>query len=209
MHIYDVTVYYLPVIQICNFTTLNTISNNIFFSTKYWMDACRDYNYHYSVKSLKFIFFKKIENQNGSIATGPKPTSIIQKKKKKENFEGIHKKREVEWKNNSTWGISPRLLSLSVTDPYLQFLPTSLGNRRVLLRRLLRERKGKRTALSFRFEQTTDSCCRISPLISFPKVWNLRIRRRKNEIQGLPGYWKKNVGVGQYDSIFQLWFSFS
>ena len=33
------------------------------------MDACRDYNYHYSVKSLKFIFFKKIENQNGSIAT--------------------------------------------------------------------------------------------------------------------------------------------
>lgn len=47
------------------------------------MDACRDYNYHYSVKSLKFIFFKKIENQNGSIATGPKPTSIIQKKKRK------------------------------------------------------------------------------------------------------------------------------
>lgn len=50
------------------------------------MDACRDYNYHYSVKSLKFIFFKKIENQNGSIATGPKPTSIIQKKKKKGKF---------------------------------------------------------------------------------------------------------------------------
>lgn len=103
-------------------------------------------------------------------------------------MKGIHKKGSEEWKNNSTWGILPCSLSLSATDPYLQFLPTSFRSRRVLLRRLLKERKGKRNG--------NLSPCRFG-------LKKRRIRAvvflqlslfLEFEIQGLLGYWnEKNL----------------